>query len=212
MLAQHSFAIDVGDITTFMHHDQNVVSKSVTNDVNTARGVILKLEKVSSPLDHGVIIPFDSNDELLATPATSVLPAGGKEVFNVYYNGPKDNEERYYRLVWHDLPIQSIGKAGSSSKRVAATTSARIATILVVAPRNEDFKYRYDSESNELLNEGNVSFRVSAFGPCDEIGKKICNEKYNILPSSKVALKYGAVNKKQSAIGIWHKNQFIPIN
>ncbi|MFN2932490.1 hypothetical protein ACKUFL_26995, partial [Escherichia coli] len=81
----------------------------------------------------------------------------------VIYNGPKDDKERYYRLNWKDDPISESGIT-KSSKSASATTSATISTILVVAPRIENFQYKY--ENQKVANLGNSSFRVVASGPC----------------------------------------------
>ena len=85
---------------------------------------------------------MSSRDEMLLSPASLILPANASDVIRFYYKGPNDARERYYRIVWFD---QALSEAGQNSARrnAVATTSARIGTILVVAPRQDRFAYQF---------------------------------------------------------------------
>ncbi len=56
----------------------------------------------------------------------------------VFYKGPQDNQERYYRISWTDEPVTEFEASKKEKKQGEATTSAIIGTILVVAPRKKD--------------------------------------------------------------------------
>ena len=205
-----SFAIGVGEITSFMESEQSILSKEITNTTNVARYIGLKVQRISSPMKGGEIIPMQSQSEILFTPASQILAGNAKEFFRIVYQGPKDNLERYYRLSWLDAPMSQFEK-DPAAKSGMATTSAQIDTILVVAPRQENFKYNYNK--GEIQNLGNASFRVVSVGACknsidDQTGKG-CRERYFVMPGDSIRLKYTDVSQSKTHLGLWHKGQYI---
>lgn len=208
-----AFAIDVGDVSNFIYSDQEVLTKEIINTVDTARLVTLKVRKINSPKEKGEYIDFDSPDEILSTPAAILLPSKARENFRVFYQGPADDKERYYKLIWQDLPIQKQEQNSNNSGTTAtASASAQIGTILVVAPRVERFSYTY--KNNTVVNTGNSSFRLIGYGACPiELQKtqEVCQERYNVMPGDSIKLKYVDFSQTKSYAGIWHKEQFIPL-
>ncbi|MEX5869441.1 hypothetical protein [Providencia hangzhouensis] len=208
-----SFAVNVGNITEIISSNEDTLSKEIENTVDTARLVNLTIEKIDSPLDTGKVITVTDPNEILSTPANLILPGHAKDIFKIIYQGPKDNKERYYRLNWKDDPIGESGVA-QSAKSASATTSATISTILVVAPRIENFNYKYTN--SQVSNTGNSTFRVVASGPCLAEKQKygvdgICRERYYLMPNLAVKLQFVDVTNKKSSVGIWHKGEFIVV-
>ncbi|MCG9520583.1 hypothetical protein MCL92_18895, partial [Providencia rettgeri] len=192
---------------------EDTLSKEIENTVDTARLVNLTIEKIDSPLDTGKLITVTDPNEILSTPANLILPGHAKDIFKIIYQGPKDNKERYYRLNWKDDPIGESGVT-QSAKSASATTSATISTILVVAPRIENFNYKYTN--SQISNTGNSTFRVVASGPCLAEKQKygvdgICRERYYLMPNLAVKLQFVDVTNKKSSVGIWHKGEFIVV-
>lgn len=209
----HANAINVGTITSIISSDQNVLAKEVINTVDHARLVSLKVERISSPMEGGEVIPMEKEQEIMVTPSNLILPGKGKDVFRVFYAGPKDSKERYYRLVWRDDPVAEEGLS-KTNKAASATTSATISTILVITPRQDNFNYRY--RDGVVYNMGNSSFRVVAFGPCknpqvDKDKSKGCRERYYVMPGLGVHLKFVDVNNKKLSVGIWHGEEYINV-
>ena len=208
-----SFAVNVGNITEIISSAEDTLSQEIENTVDTARLVNLTIEKIDSPLDTGKVIPVTDPNEILSTPANLILPGHAKDIFKIIYQGPKDNKERYYRLNWKDDPIGESGVT-QSAKSASATTSATISTILVVAPRIENFNYKYSN--SQVSNTGNSTFRVVASGPCLAEKQKygadgICRERYYLMPNLAVKLQFVDVTNKKSSVGIWHKGEFIVV-
>jgi len=203
-------AIDVGEITSIMHPGEHIHAKEITNTNNTARYIQLNVVRISSPLPGGVEIPMESKGELLSTPASLVLPGQAKDVFRLIYKGPEDNKERYYRLQWLDEPLADNSR-NTASKYGVATTSAEIGTILVVAPRKEDFKYSFKNGS--VTNEGNTSFRIIAHGECLKKmeDQDSCRERYYVMPGMSKKLNYVNLSSAKSHVGIWRGKTFISI-
>lgn len=210
---KNSLAVNVGNITEIISSNEETLSKEIENTVDAARLVNLSIERIDSPLADGKTIPINDPNEILSTPANIILPGKATDLFKIIYQGPKDDQERYYRLNWTDDPISESGMT-KSAKSASATTSATISTILVVAPRVENFKYKYDK--NKVANLGNSSFRIVASGPCltekIKLGNDgICRERYYLMPNLAVNLQLVDINNKKTSIGIWHKGEFIVV-
>ncbi|MFN3068067.1 hypothetical protein ACKWMY_08110 [Serratia sp. J2] len=209
----HAGAINVGEITSIISPGQSVIAKEVINTVDDARLVSLRVERISSPMEGGKVIPMESKQEIMATPSNLILPGKGKDVFRVFYSGPKDDKERYYRLIWNDNPVTEEGLS-KTQKAASATTSATISTIMVVTPRRDKFDYQY--RDGVAYNTGNSSFRVVAFGPCkqaqtSEEKTKGCRERYYVMPGLGVHLKFVDINNQKLSVGIWHNEDYINV-
>ena len=209
-LAAH--AINVGDVTAMMPPDSSRLAKEIANTTESARFVSISVERISSPMADGVVIPMESKSELLSTPASLILPGMAKENFRFFYAGPQDDKERYYRLSWTDEPVSEYD-ASQSKKLGQATTSAVINTILVVAPRKERFAFK--NQGDTVTNTGNASFRVISFGPCRDKTKETgqgCRERYYVMPGVSVKIKHTDLTNKTTRIGIWHGTDYINVN
>jgi hypothetical protein len=175
-----ALALDVGDISSFMNSDASVLSKEIKNTTESGRLINIHVERLSSPLEGGSVIPMDRQDEVLLTPASLLLPAKSSDVIRFFYKGPADNKERYYRIVWFDQAL-SDAQRDSARRSAVATASARIGTILVVAPRKADYRYQY--ANGTLVNTGNATLRILAYGPClKPADGKECKENYYLMP------------------------------
>lgn len=211
MMPLSSWAINVGDITSIMAPEETSLSKEIMNTTDSARYVNVSVSQLSSPLADGVELKSVDGGDVLSTPANRILPGQAKDIFRFLYKGPQDDIERYYRLVWTDEPVTENAET-KAKKTATATASAQIGTILVVAPRKENFNYHRSSDVIE--NTGNASFRVIAYGACkDKLQDKGhgCRERYYVLPGKKARLKYTDLTNSISHIGIWHGKQFITV-
>lgn len=205
-------AINVGEVTSIMSPTAFSLAKEISNPTDSARLVSLKVERISSPMESGIVIPMESPSELLSTPANLIMPGNSKENFRVFYKGPEDDKERYYRLSWSDEPVTDDG-ATSSRKQGQAMTSAIINTILVVAPRKEKFDFLRQGAT--VTNTGNASFRVISFGPCRDKKKDLgqgCRERYYVMPGVSIKIQHIDLNEKKSRIGIWHGQKYINVD
>lgn len=80
-------ALDVGDISSFMNSGSSTLSKTIKNSTDSGRLINIHLERLSSPLDGGQVIPMDKPDEVLLTPASLLLPAQASDVIRFFYKG-----------------------------------------------------------------------------------------------------------------------------
>ena len=79
MLLRPALALDVGEISAFMPGDSARLSKEIKNTTDSGRLVTIKIERISSPLASGTVIPMSSRDEMLLSPASLILPANASD-------------------------------------------------------------------------------------------------------------------------------------
>ncbi|PLO68454.1 hypothetical protein CWN49_16505, partial [Klebsiella michiganensis] len=196
-----ALALDVGDISSFMNSGSSTLSKEIKNTTDSGRLINIHMERLSSPLDGGKVIPMDKQDEILLTPASLLLPAKASDVIRFFYKGPADDKERYYRIVWFDQALSDAQRNGSTRSAVA-TASARIGTILVVAPRKANFRYQY--ANGTLVNTGNATLRILAYGPClKPADGKECKENYFLMPGKERRFTRVNVADKKGRVALW---------
>ena len=204
-----ALALDVGDISSFMNSGSSTLSKEIKNTTDSGRLINIHMERLSSPLDGGKVIPMDKQDEILLTPASLLLPAKASDVIRFFYKGPADDKERYYRIVWFDQALSDAQRNGSTRSAVA-TASARIGTILVVAPRKANFRYQY--ANGTLVNTGNATLRILAYGPClKPADGKECQENYFLMPGKERRFTRVNVADKKGRVALWQGEQFVPV-
>lgn len=204
-----ALALDVGDISSFMNSGSSTLSKEIKNTTDSGRLINIHMERLSSPLDGGKVIPMDKQDEILLTPASQLLPAKASDVIRFFYKGPADDKERYYRIVWFDQALSDAQRNGSTRSAVA-TASARIGTILVVAPRKANFRYQY--ANGTLVNTGNATLRILAYGPClKPADGKECKENYFLMPGKERRFTRVNVADKKGRVALWQGEQFVPV-
>ncbi|CAM3584491.1 putative fimbrial chaperone EcpB [Klebsiella spallanzanii] len=204
-----ALALDVGDISSFMNSDSSTLSKEIKNTTDSGRLINIHLERLTSPLDGGKVIPMDKQDEVLLTPASLLLPAKASDVIRFFYKGPADDKERYYRIVWFDQALSDAQRNGATRSAVA-TASARIGTILVVAPRKANFRYQY--ADGKLVNTGNATLRILAYGPCLKAADgKECKENYFLMPGKERRFTRVNVADKKGRVALWQGEQFVPV-
>ncbi|SBL82730.1 CFA/I fimbrial auxiliary subunit [Klebsiella michiganensis] len=204
-----ALALDVGDISSFMNSGSSTLSKEIKNTTDSGRLINIHMERLSSPLDGGKVIPMDKQDEILLPPASLLLPAKASDVIRFFYKGPADDKERYYRIVWFDQALSDAQRNGSTRSAVA-TASARIGTILVVAPRKANFRYQY--ANGTLVNTGNATLRILAYGPClKPADGKECKENYFLMPGKERRFTRVNVADKKGRVALWQGEQFVPV-
>ncbi|HHT2831965.1 EcpB family pilus assembly chaperone [Klebsiella aerogenes] len=202
-------ALDVGDISSFMNSGSSTLSKEVKNTTDSGRLITIQLERLSSPQEDGRVIPMSSRDEVLQTPASLLMPAKSSEQIRFFYKGPADDQERYYRIVWFDQALGDAQKTGARRNAVA-TASARIGTILVVAPRKVNFRYQYNN--GLMTNTGNATLRILAYGPCLKAADgKECKESYFLMPGKDRRFTRVNVADKKGRVALWQGEQFVPV-
>lgn len=90
------------------------------------------------------------------------------------------------------------------------TASARIGTILVVAPRQANYHFQYANGS--LTNTGNATLRILAYGPCLKAANgKECKENYYLMPGKSRRFTRVDTADNKGRVALWQGDKFIPV-
>ena len=101
-ISSSALAINVGKVTTIIPADADSTAKELKNEADSVRIISISAQRISSPMDEGVVINPEQTDELLLTPTRMVMPAGTSNIVKFYYHGKADDRERYYRITFID--------------------------------------------------------------------------------------------------------------
>ncbi|SQC16935.1 CFA/I fimbrial chaperone [Klebsiella pneumoniae] len=100
-------------------------------------------------------------------PRQLVLQAGESEYFKFYYHGPRDNRERYYRVSFREIPTRNLTRRSPTGGEVSMEPVVVMDTILVVRPREVQFKWSFDKVAGTVSNTGNTWFKLLIKPGCD---------------------------------------------
>ena len=152
-------AISVGNLTFSLPAEADFASKRVVNNNKSARLYRIAVSAIDRPGGSEVRSrPVDG--ELLFAPRQLVLQAGESEYFKFYYHGPRDNRERYYRVSFREVPTRNQTRRSPTGGEVSTEPVVVMDTILVVRPRQVQFKWSFDKVTGTVSNTGNTWFKL----------------------------------------------------
>ena len=202
-------SIDVGSLTLELQENESFVVKNLNNKEKVGKLVTTKVIEVDNPKSLTPI--SDTTPTVLVSPATLLIGAEGESNVKVFYNGPEDDKERYYKLIFVE---QTMSVPGLAEEFISAQAKQiiSIATVLVVRPRKLDWAYKMDGKG-EITNTGNSFIHTVAMGKCEEEGKDepvACTKEGFVLPGESIDF-----SKKMQAvdgIGLWRGMKYEFIN
>lgn len=148
-----------------MPSDKSFISKRIYNDSQKQNLYSISAVKIDKPGPRGENRSAIAEGELLFTPLNFSLAPQASEFFKIFYRGPQDDKERYYRIVFREMPItlftqRNQGKGGEALPVIAMDT------ILVIRPRKINLAYSIDERNGILKNTGNTFFKVIVHRGC----------------------------------------------
>lgn len=94
------------DSTIFdMAADKSFISKRVFNDSHKQNIYSISAVKIDKPGPGGERRQAIEEGELLFAPLNFSLAPDAGEFFKIFYRGPQDDKERYYRVQFTEMPI-----------------------------------------------------------------------------------------------------------
>ncbi|EIY5093645.1 hypothetical protein MLE48_001752 [Klebsiella quasipneumoniae] len=166
LVAPLSQAISVGNLTFSLPAEADFASKRVVNNNKSARLYRIAVSAIDRPGGSEVRSrPVDG--ELLFAPRQLALQAGESEYFKFYYHGPRDNRERYYRVSFREISTRNLTRRGPTGGEVSMEPVVVMDTILVVRPREVQFKWSFDKVAGTVSNTGNTWFKLLIKPGCD---------------------------------------------
>ncbi|GAA3916359.1 hypothetical protein GCM10022405_46780 [Gibbsiella dentisursi] len=161
-----------------MPSEKKFISRRVYNDSKDEKIYIISAAKVDRPGENEKSFPV-SPSELIYGPLRFTLEPGKSEYFKIFYTGPQDDQERYYRLSYREVSMTSFLKQ-KDNKEIVMIPDVKMSTLLVVRPRKMNFRFSIDEKSNTLINNGNTYFRVVTMDGC--FSREIKDSQFYVLP------------------------------
>lgn len=139
--------------------DRDFTSRPIFNDTDRSNVYNVSAFKIDRPAKSGEKIIGGEALEILWAPLKFSLAPKQTDYFKLFYRGPKDDVERYYRVVFKEVPIRLYPLQTSGSHlNVLPVTS--MSTYLIVRPRQMRLAWRVDERTGVIENTGNTYFRV----------------------------------------------------
>jgi Mat/Ecp fimbriae periplasmic chaperone len=142
-----------------MSSDESFIAKPVRNDTKTSNMYEVKSFKIDKPGVKGENRVQEESRDLVYTPAKLKIDSNSTDFFKILYIGPKDDKERYYRVVFKETPLTTLA-VQDQKNATSFFPTVSMSTILVVRPRKQIFKYEVDEIQGIIRNTGNTFFRV----------------------------------------------------
>lgn len=158
--------ISIGNMTFSLAPDDEFAAKRVVNNNKSARLYRVSIVAIDRP-GGKEIVSRPADGEVLFAPRQLTLQAGASEYFKFYYHGPKDNRERYYRVSFREIPSHNYVMRNASGAGVSMEPVIVMDAILVVRPREINFKWTYDRSTGTVSNTGNTWFKLLVKPGCD---------------------------------------------
>ncbi|HID9229586.1 TPA: fimbria/pilus periplasmic chaperone [Klebsiella quasipneumoniae] len=159
-------AISVGNLTFSLPAEADFASKRVVNNNKSARLYRITVSAIDRP-GGSEVRSRTVDGELLFAPRQLALQAGESEYFKFYYHGPRDNRERYYRVSFREIPTRNLTRRSPTGGEVSMEPVVVMDTILVVRPRQVQFKWSFDKAAGTVSNTGNTWFKLLIKPGCD---------------------------------------------
>lgn len=165
-----------------MPSEQNFISRPIYNDTPTTNLYTASAYKIDKPGLNGEHKINNQEPEIIWTPLRFTLAPGGTEYFKLYYRGPKDDQERYYRVEFREAPVR-LFPLKSQGAYFDVLPVVAMSTVLVVRPRDARFAYTVDEKSGTIVNTGNTFFKVIIQRGCH--GDDETALQFNMLPGER---------------------------
>ncbi len=187
-----------------MDASKDFIARPIINDTSRSNLYTISAYKISRPGAGNESAVLASAKDLIWSPLKFTIQPDGKEYFKLYYRGPYDNIERYYRVIFKESPI-TIFPFRQAQKNMDIIPVVAMSTILVVRPRKTELKYTIDEKSGVIRNTGNTFFRVILQKGCN--GDDESSKQFYMLPgeSWKGPEAQGNNKKYIVALGRYHQ-------
>lgn len=136
-----TYAVYFNSIIYDMDASKDFIARPVINDTNKTNLYTLSAYKISRP-GNGLEPPVnDITRDLVWSPLKFTVQPNGREYFKLYYRGPKDEVERYYRVVFRETPV-TLFPWRAEQKRMDFIPVVSMSTLLIVRPAKRIYAMR----------------------------------------------------------------------
>ncbi|MGY8002309.1 molecular chaperone [Klebsiella pneumoniae] len=176
---QPASAVYFDSIIYDMDASKDFISRPLVNDTSSNNLYTISAYKIARP-GNGNERPVPGQDkDLVWSPLQFIVQANGLEYFKLYYRGPGDDIERYYRVIFKETPV-TVFPWRMEQKKLNIVPSVSMSTILIVRPRKTRFQYEINEATGTIKNTGNTYFRVILQKGCN--GDDESSTQFYMLP------------------------------
>ncbi|WP_195848734.1 fimbrial protein [Providencia alcalifaciens] len=199
-------ALYISSDISSMDSEGEFFSKPYINDTKKTNLYSFSAYQIDKPGSHeqGRAI---HDGEIIFTPLKKILLPGEQEFFKIFYRGAEDNQERYYKIIISETPLE-MQNDKEQRKQPLFYPTVSLETYFVVRPKQPDFKYTLDQNAGILKNTGNTYFRVLLHNNCgaeDDTEPYVLyllpNQTYQDERLTKKSRKYIVIFDKYYAVG-----------
>jgi len=181
MITQPGWALYLDSGVFTLESDQTFTTRQVLNNTQQTNLYTISAYRIDKPGKNEKRLPI-KHGELLYAPLRKLLMPNKHEFVKLYYQGPQDAHERYYRVVIRETPVNGIHLQNEQKNSVISPVVA-LDTVLVVRPRKMTFRYNYDAQHGKLTNTGNTYFQLLLQAGCQANNNQQPQEqRINLLP------------------------------
>ncbi|WNN44563.1 MULTISPECIES: fimbrial biogenesis chaperone [Winslowiella] len=177
-----------------MDADQNFIARRVLNNTGSSKLYNVSAVRIDKPGVGGENASPLQQGELLYAPLKFFLEKNQSEFFKIYYKGPQDDRERYYRISYSETPLNLVHKPDAKQAFLPQPVIS-MSTILIVRPRKINLSWHLDEQKGVLMNNGNTYFTVLIHKGCEANDNSAT--RINLLPGEHFSShKLKDINKK----------------
>lgn len=159
--------------------DKKFISRAIVNDTTRTNLYTLSVHKIDKPGKNGENRIVSGDMEIIYAPLKFTVQPDGTEYFKLFYRGPEDSTERYYRVEFKESPIL-LFPLKSNDKNMDIIPVVSMSTVLVVRPRKMNLDFHIDESTGTIRNTGNTFFRVVIQKGCN--GDDESSSQFYMLP------------------------------
>lgn len=111
MLAFPAQAVYLSSGVFTLESDRTFFSRQFVNNTKETNLYVIAAYRIAKPGVDEQPQPLEQG-ELLYTPLRKILEPGAWEYFKIFYRGPADERERYYRIVIQEIPANLMEMQG----------------------------------------------------------------------------------------------------
>ncbi len=161
---QPASAVYFDSIIYDMDASKDFISRPLVNDTSSNNLYTISAYKIARP-GNGNERPVPGQDkDLVWSPLQFIVQANGLEYFKLYYRGPGDDIERYYRVIFKETPV-TVFPWRMEQKKLNIVPSVSMSTILIVRPRKTRFQYE--------INEATGTIKIPAIPISESFSRKV---------------------------------------
>ncbi|MEN3802979.1 fimbria/pilus periplasmic chaperone [Aeromonas veronii] len=160
-------AVDIGSMTEVIEPNDRLITKSIINNADSPKVYQLSVIKIDNPKKNNAVLD-GRRAEVLFTPRQFTLHPQEEKIVKLFYNGPSDNSERYFRVTISEKPAPRQQEFFNERKIASIDINLNVDIILVVRPKIMFFNYDFSASDSTIQNTGNTFFKVIVKKGCEQ--------------------------------------------